>query len=255
MASVGFVFVHGGSHTGACWKPTINLLERPAIATDLPGRGSRPKPLPDVTLADFAEATAEDIDRVDADAVVLVGHSMGGLTIPAAAALRPSVVRYLVFVSATIPPEGVSGKNALGPEIGAILDSQISNGVAAAADEAMSRQNFCNDMDEEQTAFALSGIVPDAAALYETPVSRKNVPPVPRTYVRLDRDQCLIPQFQEQMIANLGDCEVVHLDAGHNVMISRPRELAALLESIATRVEAQKLALDRLQFGRESKSP
>jgi hypothetical protein len=56
---------------------------------------------------------------------------------------------------------------------------------------------------------------------------------VPRTYVRLLRDGSLSVATQGQMIANLGDVDVVDLDAGHMAMISHPRELAALLAGIA----------------------
>lgn len=42
----------------------------------------------------------------DADDVVLVGHSLGGASIPIAAARRP--VRHLVFVCALLPEPGKS---------------------------------------------------------------------------------------------------------------------------------------------------
>jgi hypothetical protein len=34
------------------------------------------------------------------------------------------------------------------------------------------------------------------------------------------------------MIANLGDVQIIDLDAGHMAMISRPTELAAILEAL-----------------------
>jgi hypothetical protein len=40
------------------------------------------------------------------------------------------------------------------------------------------------------------------------------------------------PAQQDRSIAELGDTEVVDLDAGHMAMISRPRELAAILDRI-----------------------
>jgi hypothetical protein len=95
---------------------------------------------------------------------------------------------------------------------------------------------FCNDMDAEQTAFTLAHLVPEATGITNEPVSRKDLPPadvIPRTYVKLLRDHSLRPRLQDQLIANLGSCQVRPLDSGHNAMISHPVELAAILNDLA----------------------
>jgi hypothetical protein len=51
-------------------------------------------------------------------------------------------------------------------------------------------------------------------------------------------DGTLHPDFataiesQDRMVANLGDVQIIDLDAGHMAMISRPTELAAILEAL-----------------------
>jgi hypothetical protein len=55
---------------------------------------------------------------------------------------------------------------------------------------------------------------------------------IPRTYVRLTLDASLTLNTQNQMINNLGDVEVIDLQAGHMAMISQPRVLAALLNGL-----------------------
>jgi hypothetical protein len=70
------------------------------------------------------------------------------------------------------------------------------------------------------------------------PVSRAGVPPdLPKTYVKLLRDQSLPPDQQDLLIGNLRDSpggavDVVEIDAGHDVMISRPDALATVLNRI-----------------------
>jgi hypothetical protein len=70
-------------------------------------------------------------------------------------------------------------------------------------------------------------------------VSRAGIPPdLPKTYVRLARDQSLAPELQDVLIANLrdspgGDVDVVELDTGHDVMISAPEVLAGVLNRVA----------------------
>ena len=70
-------------------------------------------------------------------------------------------------------------------------------------------------------------------------VTRVGIPPeLPKTYVRLARDQALTPEDQDRQIENLraspgGEVRVVELDTGHMVMISAPEALAAVLAEVA----------------------
>jgi len=70
-------------------------------------------------------------------------------------------------------------------------------------------------------------------------VSRAGIPDeLPKTFVKLLRDQSLPPDHQDVLVQNLRDSpggvvDVVTIDAGHDVMISRPKELADVLNGIA----------------------
>ena len=98
---------------------------------------------------------------------------------------------------------------------------------------------FCNDMNDQQTRFVLDHLSPEGTNLIGEAVSRSGMPrTLPKTYIRLSRDQTLAPDIQSRMIANLesspgGTVDVVELDTGHDTMISHPRELAALVNRIA----------------------
>jgi hypothetical protein len=93
---------------------------------------------------------------------------------------------------------------------------------------------FCNDMDEEQTRFVLRNLCGEAAGPMSEPSLAGLRGSTPRSYVKLLRDQALTPEMQDGFIRNAGPKTEVHeLDAGHNAMISRPRELAAILNRIS----------------------
>jgi pimeloyl-ACP methyl ester carboxylesterase len=76
------VLLHGLGLTWRCWRPVLGALEarHDVIALDLPGfgasapleRGVRPTP------SALADAVAEELDRLDLDAPMLVGNSLGG---------------------------------------------------------------------------------------------------------------------------------------------------------------------------------
>lgn len=211
-------------------------LDGDTLAIDLPpksvrggpGRLESPPELPDLTLGDFADSARRDIDDAGIERFVLVGHSMGGLTISELARREPGRVDHLVYVSCIVPPEGVSAMDAL-PQ--PLLD---------AAPDAV--EMFCNDMDEEQARFVLENMGNEAGGVLHEPVWRSGIPvEVPKTFVKLLRDQSLRPEDQDAYAENLrrspgGDVDVITIDAGHDVMISRPKELADVLNRIAAAV-------------------
>jgi pimeloyl-ACP methyl ester carboxylesterase len=98
---------------------------------------------------------------------------------------------------------------------------------------------FCNDMEEEQNRFVLDRTGTEAAVILAEPVSRAAIPAdLPKTFVKLLRDQSLPPDHQDVLVQNLrdspgGDVDVVTIDAGHDVMISRPKELAEVLNRLS----------------------
>jgi pimeloyl-ACP methyl ester carboxylesterase len=83
--------VHGAYHGAWCWTHLMPELESrglDVVAPDLPCDD------PSAGLAEYASTVEAAIG--DRDDVVLVGHSLGGMTIPLVAAHRP--VRHMIFL-------------------------------------------------------------------------------------------------------------------------------------------------------------
>ena len=106
---MAYVLIHGGSFTGSCWQPIVPLLPEPVVAVDLPGRGTRPRALAGISIADFVDAVVDDIESRDLRDVVLVGHSMAGLTMPGVAERIPDRLRHLALPLATLTLVGIGG--------------------------------------------------------------------------------------------------------------------------------------------------
>src|SRR3954465_10273505 len=89
LALAPVVFVHGGAHGAWCREPLLPFVDGDALAVDLPpksvrGGSRRLEPvleLRTLTVGDFADSGLRDVDAAGIDRFVLVGHSMGGLTI------------------------------------------------------------------------------------------------------------------------------------------------------------------------------
>lgn len=99
------VYLHGLGESGLCFE---KLITDPALAEwshwvpDLPGYGKSPWPEPPFTLAKHAAYVAEWIQHRELQPVVLVGHSMGGVTGLLFCEKYPQLARYFINVEGNI---------------------------------------------------------------------------------------------------------------------------------------------------------
>lgn len=242
-SSPALVLIHGGSHSARCWQPTIAELARqspqtPVLAVDLPGRGSVPADLGSVTVQDWVDSTVGQIDAAALTDVVLVAHSMGGLTAPGvAAALGAERVRALVMVAACIPPQGGTVMDTLSPVLRRGIERQARKGGAAPPlAKPLAAMFFCNGMSKEQKRLVLDQLCDDASQTAREPIDRSGLPhSIPRTWVLTKRDRALRPKQQRQFMQNLGGVSrVIEIDTCHDVMVSEPARLAEVLLEVVT---------------------
>lgn len=111
-----FALIHGAWHGAWCWDPLIPELERRghrAVTVDLPCDDPSATTMDNATLVAEALAAAHT-DSDSGDDVVVVGHSLGGITAAVVPLLRP--VRRVVFLCALIPRPGHSFDEVMGSE-------------------------------------------------------------------------------------------------------------------------------------------
>jgi pimeloyl-ACP methyl ester carboxylesterase len=237
MALPALVLIHGGAHAGDCWDLTVAELARQEpqlrfLAVDLPGRGSKPANLADVTIADFVDSVVADVEDAGLGDLVVVGHSLGGLTVPGVVAkLGTRRVREMVMLSAFVPPQGRSVAQALRGPLVPLARSAGLIGRSFPMPVAAARFAFCNGMTREQRRFALSRLYPESVKVIVEPVDRGEMPhDVPRTWVMTLRDRALSARQQHNCITVLGGVDtIVAIDTCHDAMISEPRRLAEIL--------------------------
>ena len=224
-----YVLVHGGNYDSSCWRFVTPHLDGPVVLVDLPGRGRRPVPVGEVTFDDFVAAAVEDIEVANADDIVLVAHSAGGLTAAFVVNRLADRIRAVVFVSSTIPPDRGAIIDSIDPDVRDAVLAGSGDGTYQIAQDTL-RAILCNDLDEEMTAIALAETIPDTTSFLSAPIDLSGVKELSRVvYVRCLQDQTLPLQQQDAAIAAIGVATVVELDAGHMCMLSRPKELAAII--------------------------
>jgi len=94
------VFVHGWCCDKSYWEAQLTPFaqQHKVVAIDLAGHGESGLDRKDWTIAAFGEDVAAVVKKLDLKQVVLIGHSMGGPVILAAARLMPKQVIGLVGV-------------------------------------------------------------------------------------------------------------------------------------------------------------
>jgi len=236
------VLVHGAFGGAWCWERVTGPLERAGHGVetlDLPGAGDDQTPVEGVTLEACAARVCEVLDR--GGPAVLVGHSMGGVVITQAAALRPHLVSSLVFVSAFMPRDGQSLLDltrlpeGTGDMIQANVEITGDPAVARLPDE-VSKVAIYNRCSPDDAAWAVALRRPQAVAPYATPVTIDDdvLAAIPRSYVVTTEDNSLMPALQRRMIAEHPCRAVVELDADHAPYLSATGELVSALLSFAT---------------------
>jgi pimeloyl-ACP methyl ester carboxylesterase len=234
-----FVLIHGGHQGSWFWERVVPLLDRPALAVDLPGRGRHPADLDTVGIEVSAASVVADIAEAGLDHVILVGNSIASATMPGVAAQLGDRVDRLVFLGTPIAREGQTTMASFPQSVQDVAATRIrTDGGATQTSDADRRAMSGNDMDDEQAEFLLTRTVPDSLRFFHEPITWRGVSrALPRTYVRLLLDQALVLSTQDHMIEHLrttGDVvDVVDLDAGHCPMISNPAGVAAVLNALA----------------------
>ena len=105
-----YVLVHGGGHGGWCWGPVTRLLRaqgHEVFAPTLTGLADRAHLLSakvglDTHITDIVRL----IEYEDLRAVILVGHSYGGMVVTGAADRLGDRIAGLVYLDAAIPHDG-----------------------------------------------------------------------------------------------------------------------------------------------------
>ncbi len=232
------VLVHGGAHAADCWDLMIAELRRQepelrVLAVDLPGRRNKPGNLVTATIADWVDSVVADIEHADFGDVVIVGHSMAGVTVPGVVAkLGAARVREMVLVAAFVPPQHTAIIDTLTGFLGFYARHVISFAPRTVTLPAvLARLGFCTGMTPTQRQFALSRIYPESLGVPREPVDRGCLPDeVPRSWVLTLNDRALSGCSQRASIAALGGVQtVIAIDACHDVMISHPERLAQIL--------------------------
>jgi len=233
-----FAMVHGAWAGAWCWEPVAPHLEARGdrvLAVDLPCENQR------ATFDTYADFVVRALDEALVDDVVLVGHSLGGQTIPLVAARRP--VQRLVYLGAFVPIPGRSFAEQLEAEPDSLLPEYLSGtsepdgrGCTRWVDPEVARRALWADAEDEEAGAAFERLRPQATTPFAVPNPLPELPAVPSTYVVCSEDGIANPDRGRKVARERLGTEAIELPGSHCPFLSRPRELSALLHELGAAV-------------------
>ena len=228
-----FLLIHGSCHGAWCWDDVIPHLQaagHTARAIDLPSHGADQTPAQDVTLDLYAQAIVDAIDTP----VILVGHSMAGYPITAAANLAPHKIDQLIYLCAYVPFAGktLAEMRRMAPSQ-PLLDAIVVDEarVTFSVDPAKAAAKFFHDVPTARAAWAVSMLGPQPILPQETPLTARHT--LPRHYIICTDDRTIPPEFQYTMTNDWPVETVTEMPTSHSPFLADPAGLAARLIQIA----------------------
>ena len=188
-----------------------------------------------LAITDFVESVVADIEETGLGDVVLVGHSMAGLTVPGVVTkLGSSRVREMILATAFVPPEGKAIVDTITGLFARIARRRAAKRVIAVTPAWMVRLGFLNGTPRAQRKFMPGKLYPESPDILAENVSRRGMPDdVPRTWILTRRDRALSVKLQRRGIDAIGGVQtLVELDTCHMLMVSEPERLAEILVDV-----------------------
>ena len=221
------VLVHGAWADGSGWKSVYDILVKDGYNVSIVQE-------PETSFKEDVAATKRILAQQDGPCI-LVGHSYGGAVITEAGT-NPSVAG-LVYVAAHMPDAGENeaddGKrfpSDLGKS-GAIKKTADS---FTYIDPAQFHEYFAADVPAKQAAFMARSQVLNFADNFSAVITVPAWRSKPNWMAVAGKDRMINPDLERWYATRANSHKVEVPGASHSVYVSRPKEVAALIEEAAS---------------------
>ncbi|MAZ03715.1 MAG: hypothetical protein CMN56_11315 [Sneathiella sp.] len=277
----GYVFIHGAWHNSETWrelKPYLEGAGHVFHAVDLPGAGSNaaqpkslmrrpfdpeafrtePSPNADITQRMRTDAVIAAVRAMNSETggkAILVGHSLGGLTVSQVAEEIPEEIGAAVYLTAMLLVNGMSAR-AMSKHVS--MDEEMIPSVICASPRmvgalrlntrsedadyrALMQECFYGDVDVETFDRVTASLHCDEPAQVTgepSTITRESFGRVPRHFIECLHDRAIPIDGQRHMIASvdaeMGSKTIVHsLATSHSPFVSSPDKLSEILIAIS----------------------
>jgi pimeloyl-ACP methyl ester carboxylesterase len=220
------VLVHGAWADGSGWKGVYDILVKDGYNVSIVQE-------PETSFKEDVAATKRVLAQQDGPCL-LVGHSYGGAVITEAGT-DPSVAG-LVYIAAHMPDAGENEADD-----GKRFPSDLSKSTAIKKtadgftyiDPAQFHEYFAADLSAEQAAFMARSQVLNLAENFKAVITTAAWRTKPSWMLVAGKDRAINPDLERWYAERAKSHKVEVPGASHAVYVSKPREVAALIEKAA----------------------
>ena len=239
-----FVLIHGTWPGGWAWRDVVLHLSKNGHRAHAPtlaghGPGVRRK---GVTHQDCVDSVVTCIRERNLKDVVLVGHSFGGTVAQRVAEQAPDRIACVVFLDALVLKDNQRVFDILPDVFLASLAPKNGNhpvtGLGSTNDTFATppwetwRDNFIQDAPESLARSTWEQLSLEPSQVNLDNINLQSFPSlaIPKSYIFCRQDKAMPPgYFHPGMSSRAGTCKLLEMDGGHEVMFTRPAELAEKL--------------------------
>ena len=185
--------------------------------------------------SEYADAVIHSMDREWDGPPVIVAHSLAGLVAPLVATRRP--VARLVFLAAILPMPGRSAdeQRSTTPwatfvpstlELTDLGDDMLSVG------PNMAKELFFHDVATDLADWAVRRLRPQGTRILDEVTPLPAWPDVPASYIVCRDDRSVDADWGRTAARERLAIEPAELDGGHSPFLSRPVELAQVIDAL-----------------------
>ena len=223
------VLVHGAWVDGSGWRPVYDILVRDGYHVTIVQE-------PLTSFPDDVAATKRILAQ-QTGPCLLVGHSYGGSVITEAG--TDAHVAGLVYVAAHMPDAGESEAGDGKRYPSALSKSDAVKKTADGftyLDPARFREYFAADLPPEQSDFEASSQQPIAASNFSAKITKPAWRSKPSWMIVASADKTINPELERWYATRANSHKSEVQGASHSVYVSRPREVASVIEDAAQQV-------------------
>ena len=221
------VLVHGAWADGSGWRGVYDILAKDGFNVSIVQE-------PETSFKEDVAATKRVLALQDGRCI-LVGHSYGGAVITEAGT-DPSVAG-LVYVAAHMPDAGENeaddGKRFPSDLAKSTVIKKTDDGFTYL-DPAQFHEYFAADLPAEQAAFMARSQVLNFADNFKAVITAAAWRSKPSWMVVSTKDRAINPDLERWYAARAKSHTVEVSGASHAVYVSRPKEVAAVIEEAAS---------------------
>ncbi|XP_024540724.1 methylesterase 3-like [Selaginella moellendorffii] len=228
-----FVLVHGAGHGAWCWYKVTHKLEQEGHsvdAVDLTSAGTNGVDAKTVgSLEAYSVSLIELLESLPAnDKVILVGHSLGGISLTYAMERFPQKISGAVYVTAIMLPsngsQALSIYNKIAQGLGDKFTLSFRNGSVTAGSFKPEHAREMLYQRSPPQDFVLAKSILKPFPYFDPTVSFTvaNYGKVPRYYIKAKKDKTIPLEIQEEMIKQTPPLKVLELNSDHSPFFSMP---------------------------------